>query len=377
MPGPDGFIELGTDGSFRRNPITSQGRVVYNAFKDNAQISQRREVEKDGSALYGGSTEDESLSIYPGDLCFTTDGSTAMGMPKKSSYQTFVMSTLNQAFENGQSLDEVRESIRFAGVAGASGARLDCVHPEDDLSIVIGGLQTLLNTGNERINNGDYVLWDVPVPAPNGAPPKHGRNNLNRYLLVTRPYKPDHDENFRKEVGRMVATASGANEPMTGVRGAALELRKLLFASVITAFDSLLRLGFMSEDDISNMLRRPTATMGINSANYPDKAGRLLAFISESLGISEMMERGTPPEPTFASLYLDSLTGEDGGKLDRGSGSDKTVERLERERANFMSQLFLVVNSVSDDVRSRIIGRALTPADPNGGFDCIMGHYSS
>lgn len=369
MPGPDGFVELGTDGSFRRDPITTQGRVAYNAFRDNAQIAQRKDLAKKGLTLYGGSSEDASLSIYPGDLCFTTSGSTSMGMPRKRLYQTFVMSTLNQAFEKGESMDKVRASIRFAGVAGASGARLDCAYPEDDLAIVIGGLQTLQNTGPERINNGEFVVWDVPVP---GMMPK---NDMDRFVLVTRPYKPDHDENFRKEVGDMIARASNSKDHMTEVKKAALRLRHLLLASAITAFDSLLRMGFISADGIDAMLRVDDATRASNARNYDARSGATLSNLSGALGISTMLTSGTSA-PSFASTYLESLTGSEGGKLDRENNADRTVSILETQRKNFISNLFLVVNAASDDVRSRVIGQALSPADPNGAFDCIMGHYS-
>ena len=375
MPGPDGFIEIGNDGNYRQSPITSQGRVAYNAFKDDDRIKIRKANSRAGRSFYQGPIEDVHVSIYPGDLCFAIRATEAMGMPRKKSYQTFVLSSLNQGFETGATLAEIRSYIKFVGVAGSSGARHDHRNnnPERDLALVIGGLQTLLNTGPMRINNGDYVYWDIPDPTIELG--KGTGHNLDRYVLVTKPYRPGTDASFRAQIGKMITGEdSSSHADVSGLRESAEGMRALLATSMLAVFECLMSEGYLTTVQIGDMTKL-TKTDRVNRVDVTsdEEKATALGTVSAAFGLSDSLS-APPPKGSMAETFIGCMVGSKGEGIPT-TGGTKAVRTMAKLQKDFLNNLFLVVNQATDDVRSRIIGQALTPADPNGEYDMILGHY--
>lgn len=177
------------------SPITHAGRVVYNAFRDYLE-TRDRQSKRGSHIVYNKDTfgEDECHTIQQFELTMRNceDGymhwspndtdvrvfSSANGI-RVDKQQLMNRVAVGLAGARRSDLEDVvfgntpegeairraflRQKISFAGVA--SNRAIYDPHNnanEEHLAVVVGGLTTIYNTGEQPINAGDTVLWDLP-----------------------------------------------------------------------------------------------------------------------------------------------------------------------------------------------------------------------
>jgi hypothetical protein len=170
------------------SPITHAGRVVYNAQRDWLETRYRKRKGGGGAhAAYakGGFGDPGCHTIQQFELTMRNCGnrylqwtpsdtdvrvfSSTNGMKIPNSV-TKELKTKHPTVKVFQATDTPRlrllkrDNLQFGGVA--SNRAIYDPHNnanEEHLAVQVGGLTTIYNTGDTRINTGDVVLWDMPV----------------------------------------------------------------------------------------------------------------------------------------------------------------------------------------------------------------------
>jgi len=224
------------DSSFS-NPITKSGRVVYNVCMDMDHARYRQKPAEGRFKAVDNVSQRISadiLTIQPHEICLQQDETMFRRGYQKSINDTEVqlLSCLNGLKTKSSNLtgkassDEkrlaVRKTLKFGGVAAtrsiydASKESFGRPIANDAMFVSqFGGLCTIMNTGDEEIKAGHWVVWDLP---------KHPDEGLNmiglkeKQMVITRPYRAyGHD---MKSIQLRLATDPVLIALMGRVRGA-------------------------------------------------------------------------------------------------------------------------------------------------------------
>lgn len=196
-----------SDSSFS-NPITKSGRVVYNVCMDMDHARYRQKPAEGRFRPVDNISQRVSadiLTIQPHEICLQQDESMFRRGYQKSINDTEVqllsclngLKTKSSNLTGKSSSDErrlaVRKTLKFGGVAATrsiyDASKESYGRPiANDAMFVsqFGGLCTIMNTGDEEIKAGQWVVWDLP---------KHPEEGLNliglkeKQLVITRPYR--------------------------------------------------------------------------------------------------------------------------------------------------------------------------------------------
>lgn len=181
------------------NPVTNVGRVVYNARRDGADLRKRRRAQgravyTDGPASKGSNTA-EMYSVHAHDLLLMNISHKKRRVGKTNDTDIHVMSSANHiriddpvTSDKRSEVEILRDQLTFGGIA-SNAARFDenNNHNEETFATQFGGLATIVNTGDEDIAAGDFVMWDLPDPNSVKANRwKHAPKS--KALFVTRPF---------------------------------------------------------------------------------------------------------------------------------------------------------------------------------------------
>lgn len=201
------------DSSFS-NPITKSGRVVYNVCMDMDHARYRQKPAEGRFRAVENISQRVSadiLTIQPHEICLQQDESMFRRGYQKSINDTEVqllsclngLKTKSSNISGRASSDEkrlaVRKTLKFGGVAATrsiyDASKESYGRPiANDAMFVsqFGGLCTIMNTGDEEIHAGHWVVWDLP---------KHPEEGLNmiglkeKQMVITRPYRAyGHDK---------------------------------------------------------------------------------------------------------------------------------------------------------------------------------------
>jgi hypothetical protein len=195
------------DSSFS-NPITKSGRVVYNVCMDMDHARYRQKAAEGRFRAVDNVSQRVSadiLTIQPHEICLQQDESMFRRGYQKSINDTEIqlLSCLNGLKTKSSNLtgktssDEkrlaVRKTLKFGGVASTrsiyDASKESYGRPiANDAMFVsqFGGLCTIMNTGDEEIKAGHWIVWDLP---------KHPEEGLNliglkeKQMVITRPYR--------------------------------------------------------------------------------------------------------------------------------------------------------------------------------------------
>jgi hypothetical protein len=148
-----GYSEHSKDSSM--NPITPHGAVVVNASYDYAQFT-RAITSGNGSrpVLWQGESSDHRIEKK--DMVFRHKGTCKRKRTSYNDPDLHVFGVCNGL--EGSTSKEARKQCSFIGV---SNTHLD-EGSHRHASVTIAGLTTITNTGTERIEAGDKLVWDVP-----------------------------------------------------------------------------------------------------------------------------------------------------------------------------------------------------------------------
>lgn len=154
-----------------RTNAQQSGRVVVNAEFSGSEMSKRKTVDLAASSgykrLYEGAILDDSyLSILPGEplLMYKSNSPGALNKKRKLRDTTLqVFSSLNGMLRKSeQKPAQVEETLQFAGFADIA-ASFDSQHVRDEDAVVqLGGIRSIINTGDEMIHLGQWVYWKLP-----------------------------------------------------------------------------------------------------------------------------------------------------------------------------------------------------------------------
>ena len=183
------------------NPITKAGRVVYNCSLDMNHAKYRM-TPHGGSMMAAPNVlqdaDPETITVQPHEILLEQDKTLFKRAMTRSVNDTevLVLSALNGLKINRNNYKEtdpehtrrlIRRTLKFAGVASTM-AKYDPNHRIQNDQVFVtqmGGLCTILNTGDDPIRAGDFVVWDLPKHITEGT---QMCGKKNKQLVITRPY---------------------------------------------------------------------------------------------------------------------------------------------------------------------------------------------
>ncbi len=179
------MITKGTHQPVLRPPNTAQ--LTANGTANTAEIALRKRM---------ANNSDEAGPIYPmlsGNQPFDIMPTDVLVKYKDDRTGYKVFSTVNGFGDSSKDIEEQRQKLVFAGIAGGQGVRIPpsgvngpAQYPSLLLSVQLTGVDRLINTGPDSIEINDRLYWDLPDP----------RNyfkdeTLGRIPLAIKVYKPD------------------------------------------------------------------------------------------------------------------------------------------------------------------------------------------
>lgn len=185
------------------NPITTVGRVAYNAKRSTHEMRKRRRGHESYVKVYdvGPASKAvnpaEAFSIQPHDLLLMTKSSKRRRSGRSNDTDIHVMSSANCAVlektdvkanaSTEEKIEAYRNTLTFAGIA-TNAARYDehNNNNEENFASQIGGLASIVNTGAESIVAGDLIYWDLPEP---NAKNTYKHAPKSKALFVTKPLR--------------------------------------------------------------------------------------------------------------------------------------------------------------------------------------------
>lgn len=154
-----------------RTNAQQSGRVVVNAEFSGSDMTKRKTIDLAANSnfkrLYEGAILDDSyLSILPGEplLMYKANAPSALNKKRKFRDTTLqVFSSLNGLLrKNNETAADVEKTLQFAGFADIA-ASYDSQHVRDEDAVVqLGGVRSIINTGNQNIHLGDWLYWKLP-----------------------------------------------------------------------------------------------------------------------------------------------------------------------------------------------------------------------
>jgi hypothetical protein len=149
-----------------KDPVTQQGLVIYNAYADS-EWSTAQKLKDASECLIGGGNDDEHLQIHKGEILLMLKRRVPTQLSKIKSHGDCsyrVFSSINRAFSRGDRLCDVIDRLDCAGIAGTyTKEDRRGENSKRDLIAQVGGLATVINTGQDYIQTGDILFWDLPA----------------------------------------------------------------------------------------------------------------------------------------------------------------------------------------------------------------------
>jgi hypothetical protein len=155
-------------------PITQSGRVVINARKDTFSIMHRtNHLNSGGTSEFGNSAVDENFSVLTHEVAMY-DNMREFEAQVNHEESVPIVTSLNghEDYAGEQNVYDLAMSnpasdrFTFMGIVGSralhdsqNGAR-----NEEDCTVQVGGLCTVINSSSDVIRVGEWVCWDYPVP---------------------------------------------------------------------------------------------------------------------------------------------------------------------------------------------------------------------
>lgn len=384
-----------------RSPITNAGRVAINGHLAEQIIRERIENHRRGLTLYQGPVNDWVFTIYPREIVLE-EKLPSVSKNRYKSLNPFVLSTVNAAFKKGDSLWEITEGLDFRGVAGGQGAKYDerGQNPEIDLALVQGGLITMKNTGQKRIQNNSLLYWSLP---PLHDPYEKGIRGSSRMVIHTVSYEPSLDKLSEDTLGELMTRKEDSfrseydKEFRYPIQEGARNMKQAIMQIFLDALHTFLMSGIVKLDlkAIENQSVRQT-----NSTRYSNDTSKnraeIFRKIASSLELLNIQKKSDDPnfkfkdpapnsdrEISLLEFAIDVVLGKresslifplvDGTHALPSGFQGKVVQNQKA----VLSDLFSAINKSNNFVTRRIFGKALTPAQPGQDMDVLLQRYSS
>jgi len=284
MTGMAGDMSMGFGAN--RNPITPHGRVVYNAKPDMVDYRSRMK-----SASMEGLGDTEFMTIKRHEPCLMK--MRTKPMRHFNTNELLVTGCTNGIGSSPAKLDSVYSGYRFAGIAQS-----ECLYDtannwvSDELTIQVGGLTTVYNTGAEMIHAGDFVMWEVFDESEAGGRmyPRVVGQPKNKRLVVLKSFTPMVVEETTEDIWKYIF---GPNNQPPAV--------------------------------LSNPVHKTTASLIQNTAKNNIAMPKTGPYAGKAVGLAAA----------------------------------------------------LLVQEVTREAKSRIVGKAMSTAEPGKNFDVLLGKYAT
>lgn len=376
------------------NPVASKPQVIVNVFRDEDEITNRINNSRERTAYFNNAdTSPESMSVYQNEIVFGVRGTRRRG----NEWITCGLSTLNGAFKSGDKPYNIIEKIQFLGVAITKSV-YDAYerHAEDNFVVQIGGNRTMKNTGCKRINNGDFIYWELPDP--NNPFNATRRNDHTRILLWTTPYDPQLDRLTRDALTHYIheSVELDDNKKDYPIYQAARDLSEAMKEFFVLSVHILLITGIVDIDSFDDFIADRFDEMSENARKThadPGKRQQLLINLSKKLGLLEPTSKqrqryqlefpGTDDitniKTSLSDAVLNTFTASTKdyrvAQLQNKSVPPGELGNLYNNQTILVSKLFNALIQGENFKKKRIFGKALTSADPGQDFDIVIGSY--
>lgn len=279
-----------------RNPITPHGRVVYNAKPDMVDYKARM-----AAARASGMSDSDFMTIKRHEPCLMK--SRTQPVRHFNHNDLVVTGCINgiDFVDSGGIAESPYTQYRFAGIAQS-----ECLYDvanswvSDELTVQVGGLTTVHNTGDLMIFAGDFVIWEIPGTATETLP---------------RP--------------RIVGQPKG--KKLVGLKS----LKHTIFSDLVKRVEL-----YINPDPDPN-------------APDPD-VDRLVSNAMHKSMLDKLKAEALKRLPAFDKLTVAPFKG-----------------------MSLMAATTLVCNEMNRELKSRIIGKAMSTAEPGKQFDLLIGKYAS
>ena len=184
-------------GNGRQNDIVDQGKVNRNFTLDVKLIKEKKRnlSSTKQNTRFVGEFSNEAFSIYKGELLFTKRSHRPGNFlrsnpPVFSNWLGEESVTMDTKYDpDEEDLSSYEDGVEFVGIAQGSGSVFDdkVKHQVLDIAGTAGGTQTITNNGNERLKNGDLIMWRAPTTVENNKDYK----GSGRWLAQIEVYKPE------------------------------------------------------------------------------------------------------------------------------------------------------------------------------------------
>ncbi|KKL47890.1 hypothetical protein LCGC14_2331000, partial [marine sediment metagenome] len=318
-------------------------------------------------------------------------------------HEPYVFSTLNGYGHKSDQIFQIIEQLEFRGLAGGQGANIDSTgkNPQIDLALVQGGVNTITNTGPDRILNGDLIYWSVP---PKDHPWERGRRGSERMVLHTLPYKPESDELSEDTLYKLLIKNNMSylvNDKNMDARWPIMEgaknLQQAIMQISLNALHTFLVSGIVTvAPNYTDVKVRAKNTNRYTSPQNLERRIDFLRLIGSSLGIKDLEKfklkddpkftfRPNPPKSdtitTLSEFAMEVYFGKKNyallAPLSEGTRTLPTGIKgaLIKNQISANSDIFAAIGKTNDFTKRRIFAKANTPADPGKEMDIILGHY--
>ena len=387
------------------HPRRSTGAVLFNGVMNQGDINS---AENNINPLYDmptGQYWDAIKTVSKGDIIYRMTSSVPVDMNIFRSDNTSVpgISALNGQGTKGESNHQFMERIDIIGVAFME----NDVNKSARYNIHTGGIETVPNNGNEPIRMGDWVIAYAPDVDEVSRGGKKGEAEKNGVLkLWYKPYKPEIHKLNTSNIYRCLTEDYGYDLP-----GILRYNQMNEFKDTCKEFyDSILGMGILVHKTIQNRattsvkvgdgtlsiedgMARIRAEMKIPpTTNDPhqDENNRIAEFLSV-MGHSQFTDTERPHLfPEIRQRFLDTLFNEHAphtgeirikAKLFRKlvknmhPATDDNYTKLQRIQSEAVGSYVWASANFFHMIVNRIMGKAVTPADPGYDFDIQFTKY--
>lgn len=410
-------------------PVAKSGRVVYNAIIDTREIQLRQVRGKRKQTQFAASREKHTVQEHL-PLIMSKQrrlGATPSGIGATQRQKVQVTADMNGLGEQGQPTWKIVEQSEWGGLADGQAHHEPGNPAYLDFATVFGGLNTTINTGNEVIHAGEQVYWDAQNPDGEQRPYGSIQGvSGDTILWALRPYKADKVDVTVKSIREALQIDQGREEALASrehARGpladAAVHYRRHGLNTMMLGVVAAIRAGLVTpteEGGAPEPLGRPqqgfteaerlaavawnrrenaaandTAT-GSAYVNQMTRLWELAGAIGAGKGgqgpprkqaIGRLPQGAVGQGKDLDQMMMDMYFGQEeyahvmpsrGAK--RGAAFD-VASKVHAAQLSNVHRALAAHNAGRQFITRRIIGTALSHAEPGDAFDLVLGKITS
>lgn len=394
------------------NPSVRGGKVTYNGVIDQRKIKNyQQNIRKCffNRGKFTPSSRDEVYEIKQRGLTFARKVDPPVNV---KNYNLEVFQALNGMFDSSYTPEKIESETYCVGIA-ASAVPFNSKSGNNvcDVALIVGGNDTIINTGNKNIRNGDWLLTIVPTDLEDPCKPGTDRGvvvfwvvpydeaifklNARRLMDIAK----DSSKLFFKDPNYASTTRSSGQDDT--IKASAKEMLAGFMQLVLPVLHGLCLSGVVviDRDAFESSKRREENSNAYTQHIKVSKGNKDLRTIASSLGllgkdkIEDTMitsiasvKTGKSTQHTLLDTLLNTLIP---GKAHSNTfyveedhinmygaipgGNDGELNRLQ---IGAIERILIALEYSQNHYKQRIFAKALAPAKPGEELDILCGNYS-